>query len=354
MGMTLVVASQFFWGASSELSYVGQSIVRKIDSKKTLEITILNEEDPHLSWHKSFYHHLGYRARQDQLSSEGHVLYDVKYELDEMLGRTHPTTRPLKAQSHLIVAGCSFVFGEGLNADAILAEKLQQSQATTAVYNVTFVGGGVQDLIHYFSIPESIGLTRESKGALVYFFIPQHFARWFAKGDYLDWVTGNRVRYRVAQHALSYEGTISEDLVFQAHGALKRLGFSGVVEIWQRLARQTNLFDAKSLENFAEAVSFLKQQYLSRYPDGEFYTVMHPLGERKDFPRKLFIEKLESFGVTAVDAREDFESFLKATNRSEADFRIPGDGHPNSAMNEYLAEWLKNGIDKWGDNGSRR
>lgn len=264
------------------------------------------------------------------------IIYDDIYSVDENLMRI-PMKQNKKAKAHIIFAGCSFIFGQGLITEKslpwIFNEKIQDIQA----YNLSFLGGGLNMLLAYFENFKMQKIIKQDDGIFVYSFMIDHFSRFFGNTNYFLWGSENVAFFGLENDKIVRKGKLKDQFSFKKHTIAKAIGLEkSMLHFEDRL----NWNNEKTL-HFTQAVKELKSRYLKEFPKGKFYLLIHPVfgGE---FSKELasFKEMLQTEKIAVLDPYQDIVKMAKMNNSSPPDLTIKGDGHPTADLNQYLSDWL--------------
>lgn len=125
--------------------------------------------------------HPGYSKMQATavIIQTGEVLFDKEYITDSGGFRMYsaPENRTEK-DNFVIVMGCSFVFGSGIDYEHTLPHLLQQGLQKSNVYSYGIGGGAINTIITGLNpTMDNFSRVREDKGVLVYRFIEDHLER---------------------------------------------------------------------------------------------------------------------------------------------------------------------------------
>jgi hypothetical protein len=261
------------------------------------------------------------------------IFYDHTAEIDVFGFRKTPSAFVRDRAHHLILAGCSFTFGMGVNDDQVFAHRLSRDMPDAAVVNMSRNGGHAQDLLYiwrYFNWQEVIA---PRQGTLIYTFIPDHLERIAGSWRNLQLRDPHSARFRESEDGLEFAGTWSESRKWKWIQLLKQLKLDG---IWLRLvwwARYSELETAEEL--FVASLQELKKEYLQKFPQGRFVVTKFPfdqfgLDERSEAKLRRLIQ---SAGFEVWD-------FPYEAGSLKNEGRIPGDEHPSSEAHAQFAKLL--------------
>lgn len=328
--------------------YLLLAFLNRSESEKLLKISrISNYEKIKRGSHKEFERwsligHLEPNSfyRQYLVDSDGELLFDVIYKMNKFGLRNEGPVKPVQEfKSHLIIGGCSFVFGTGLNAEETLSSSFRATLKNANVVNFGHGGGGLHTQLKALDIINLKEFVKENRGTFIYVFYSDHLNRWHAKPSYLIWGLPRRIHYEI-QHGELKSMSLSESGQFKDFQKVKASGQE--MNFVKAKAISGPNWKEEELEDFSEGVRHLKEKYLKLYPQGKFLVVFHP-----PFNIRNVSEKMGRFfkvkNIDYFDPTYEFEKHMKMSQTTLKDFQIPLDGHPNQKLNKFLAE----SIIKW-------
>lgn len=257
------------------------------------------------------------------------LIYQVRYTLTNGY-RFTPGAVTTQTKS-LLVLGCSFVFGDGLNDAQTLPCYL--NQATQGRYNVRnygFSGYGPHQCLKICeeSILKNNQLPLNDSSLVLYEFIPEHLLRAAGK---VDWDLYGPC-YEVENGELVFKGSFNEQRFFKNNYVTKRLR-----GVWHSTYVYKHFFAPQVEANDAERVLAIvtrMQQLLAARRVPLLVLIGH---SNTSYPYlDVFFKGLQGRGIQHVFA----DSLLLAINKTPALYCIPGDGHPNALYNQELARAL--------------
>jgi hypothetical protein len=254
------------------------------------------------------------------------------YELDPHGFRVVPFTTAIQKNRHLIVAGCSFVYGIGVDGDQTLPFHLAKALPNWKVLNIARGGGSVIEPMYLFRNFDVRSLDLPDEGLLVYHLLPNHVERIIPTWRVLQWQIGDFPHYELRNGNVEFAGTIGERASWKFAQIIKRRG----LDYWW--LRMTGLYTdwetSSSEEKLLAYLRELKNQYNKQFPKGKMVVVSflnHPLVEPY-FDEESFRSKLAAEGILVwqtQEKRKDWKSLF-----------IPFDGHPTPKGHEAQAEKL--------------
>jgi hypothetical protein len=286
--------------------------------------------------HKTFLRAPGSVLRV-KLSKGARVIYDQIYKTDENLFRV-PVPQNNEAKSHLIFAGCSFTWGEGLKDEMTLPYVFAAKDKEFQSYNLGFPGGGLHTLLHYTSMFHLKDVIKEKNGYMVFSVILPQFDRFFGRYNYLSWADPEYVHYAVENDKVVFKGELRDQGFYQS---FKKAQSAGVGNTMINLQDPLKWSDSE-LHDFAVASGELSKRYKRELPRGKFVMMIHPAygsGMDKEIKARI-IKALRDQKIEVWDPSDDFLKWLTDSKIPKDELYIKDDGHPTAKTNDYLAEWI--------------
>lgn len=256
-------------------------------------------------------------------------VFNVHYEFNKYALRKESSSG--KKENHFILGGCSLVFGIALSDDETLSSILRSKLPLTNVVNFGFPGGGLQTLMKAIELINLRAFVPESKGYFLYGFEHDHFSRWRASAQYLDWINPEHVYYE-------YTGNSFKETQLKRLSAWRNLQMArkaGLVHSYLKANPYRHL-NENEFKSYIEGIKYVRKLYLAKFPGGKFKVLIYPFTPA-DPSVNLFKELLVKNGLAFYDSTSDYEEFLKNRKLDKSDMIVPVDGHPNKLFNEFLA-----------------
>ena len=258
----------------------------------------------------------------------GTVIYDVIYTIDGFRRRS-VGQEYLPKNKHLILFGCSYMYGEGLNDNETLQYMLGKIMPQYNVYNYAVHGYGPQDMLALLETRRLPLEVRSNKGAAIYYFGKWDFDR--AVGSMRSWWLYNSPYYRLNKGgSLERRGSFARGrpIVISVYRFLDKLKqkskFCKLIDITLPLS-----ISERDVVLTLEIIKESKKQYENQF-DGKFYVLMNPFEDRGDSYIKEFTRLLEENGI----------QIIYYPLKIGWEYVIYGDGHPNAKQNEFLVNNL--------------
>lgn len=296
-----------------------------IESQDTKVLPSLSGTSPfegHSIWfrpHRFYQMQLLDEAGEIRFSKDVHVdQYDIRI--------THQSKSDKKSQ-HLILSGCSFIFGDLVNDEETVASQVGQLIPGYDVVNLGRSGSSVLESVFLWSRYDVRALNFPPQGIHVFTMIDAHFERIVHTWRVLDWMREERPVYRVEAGQVIGPSQLSQSFKYRFMGWIKEQGLS----VWW--LRFTHWFRDFELMGVNEAMALylleLKNAYLKQYPQGRF-VVTYFLHTNET--AAALVPHLKRLGI---------EYWEPPSPKGHHEmYRIPNDGHPSPLAYKEQAEFL--------------
>jgi hypothetical protein len=309
--------------------------------------TIVNEPMSPLSYTKGKGPDLGekpiHSVKTEKDSNK--IIYDVNYGFDKQRRRATVTQNPLlKSGANIVLLGCSFVFGMGVNDNETMASHMQTEAAGKyAVHNLGIIAGGANDFLDDVTTGNRIAdLNSEKRGSAVYVYFSIHRERTFCLADcYRD-------EWRRRIYLNNSAWAISEDYEVSRTGTI--IESRSVIEnIFRRMFYSTEIGRLSQTFYSAELPKY-KREYI------KYLKALRRQWERRNFKFVVYLLDRpdtpwtdEDIGILK-ESGIDYIYFNRDTlfNRLSSEGVIPGDDHFNSAGNKLRALQIVEGLKQKG------
>lgn len=270
---------------------------------------------------------------------KGKLLYRHRNQIDEY-NRRIPREENPRAREHVIFAGCSFIYGEGLDNKDSLPVLFQKKNPEAQSYNLGLPGGGLHTLLRYPEVFPLKEIIRPASGYYLYFFLPQHMDRFLMRFNFLIWAHPLFAHYSIREGKLVDHGEVADTTKFFIARKAREFGLMRAI-----VALDPERYSEKELADFAIAVRLLKERIQRDLPQTKFRFVAHPLLAFDSSNEELLMRELRTQGVDILEVKERFEALKKERGVNIQDLSIQDDGHPTALNNELLTEVLTSAID---------
>ncbi len=266
---------------------------------------------------------------------EGNLIYQKRYQTDRYNQRIPRDENP-QALHHMIFAGCSFIFGEGLDASETLSVIYQKKNPEVQSYNLGLPGGGLHTLLKYEEVFPLNKIVNPEKGYFLYFFIPQHLDRFFQRFKILVWAYPHFAKYKIESGKLIQDGFVGDTMKFFIARSARKMGLSQAIKLLDPAG-----YSDEEIANYALALRIFQNRVLKDLPQTKFRLVMHPIINFAAEDEKKFLKAFADQGVEVLDVKGEFTQLKVARHIEDQKLAIHSDGHPSALYNDLLSETLK-------------
>lgn len=257
------------------------------------------------------------------LKDSAGVISKTHYSLNEFGLRDIGLTE--KKDKHLLLSGCSFIFGLGIEENETLSSVLRNGLPEVNVRNLGFPGGGLHTALRFSEIVPLKKFVPEEEGTFLYVMFSDHLNRFLLRPDFLLWSRSTAPTYQVKDDAVVYDGKLNTHLSFWKSKVLNFLSLGG-------LEKSPESFTDRELEAYLDGVKELKKRYLKEFPRGKFLWMIHPL-----FPFRGSA-RLESLAVKKGIPL--LGNPLQVPHKERPRYLLR-DNHPNGSFNRNFANWIR-------------
>lgn len=249
------------------------------------------------------------------------------------------------AQSHLILSGCSFTFGEGVNSNETLASYLSDQFKKTNVYTIAAVGGSPADQLYLIKNFKLNSMIKEEEGIFIFNLFFDHFDRISLTWKTLHWTSGLTPVWKLEDDRLVFKGKLEHFFSFKF---MQIINFLKLDYLWLRLTSHFRGYELKNSHKLM--ISFLKQmekEYLRQYPKGKFL-ITFPLFVKllpSDLPAEtaIFLNELKKNNINYFLAPTYSNEYRKNNVRYVESFFLK-DKHPNALNYKKQAEFISENV----------
>lgn len=255
--------------------------------------------------------------------------FDVVYKVNEFGQRIQEHFAGRK--KHLIVAGDSQTFGIGVKDSETLQMELAKDHPEYQPYNFGHGGGSANNtlaLLENFPWDKNIS---EKSGKMIYLFSATWmFDRVMGTKDFISWDLGYSPWYYLKNDQLVYGGSFNDRFltrVFRLINWIDRFHWIGDLP----------KVDIKNFRLVAKILLKMKQEYLMKFPEGEFTVAVSYFGNIKIHPMAdQLIIWLKELGIETVGIQK-----TPAAHKAEHSLV---DYHFNNLGQKAIAKELSEGI----------
>ncbi len=236
---------------------------------------------------------------------------------------------------HLLLFGCSYLFGEGLVSEDTVACLVAKNQEHFDVKNYAKQGFGPGEALFVARRDSLFEKSLTTDGRAFYFFIGDHVQRTVGS---LERMTGP-ANNRSILWAFDSNHVAVPVVVPQYYMTLTK------VRIWSllvdRLVKAISPWVSPSRDEAikitVDVLRQIKSQYLKRYPSGQFTVIIWPRGKLETAEHESFLELLKGAGIEYLDIPYQPPPLTGTIH--------PLDGHPSVNENRYVAEQVTEFLD---------
>ncbi len=277
------------------------------------------------------------RAHAWKARGDGGVEFDVVYRVDRF-GSRRVAARPEQGPTWMLFGG-SFTFGEGLEDEETIANRLQLLMPGARLYNFGVRGSGTGDVLLLLRRKLASG---EPPAGVIYFFIEDHIRR-AALPDRTVAEQGYRPRFRLVDGEPVHLGKAESTIPTRAE------------ELHLNLLRRSALYrrlggdwapTGESLDLVAALVGAIRTEV--ERAEGRFLFVLLPQREVR-WPERVaeLGARLEEMGICVLDCRAPMTRHLQTTGEPESAYFF-ADGHPNAGYADLVARWVDARLEELG------
>lgn len=310
-----------FWG------YSRFQEKKKVPNGLLVERIVPGDEKVFPKWHE-YAQYVPNSSVRYSGTKDGKTIFDVRFDMDKYSLRLEKSDTH-EGKEHLILSGCSMIFGVGLNEQDTLSSKLRVQRKDLNVLNFGFGGGGLQSILRAMELIDLKKIAPQKKGKFVFFFTYDHLHRWLATPRYLAWAHPRHYHYEWKNGKLI--GTNIENT--EKYKNFMKARAAGVEEVYLRTGFDQT-FHPEDIMSFVDGISELKKRYLGLYPSGKFVVMIYPYTIHYD----ILDQYLKEAGLEFYNEVPAFVSWYEAQGLFENSFKIPGEGHPTAAFNDYFSD----------------
>lgn len=274
-----------------------------------------------------------YQFRARKQDGKNRTIYDVIYTTDQFRRREVENRINIK-KPHIILAGCSYIFGEGLNDNETLHFYLNEKLDNYNIYNYASHGSSPNQFLaklEQASIKNEIKTT--GTGYLIYFFVDFHLRRILGSLN-VPWTYDMPYYFLDNNQILRRDGNFKTGRKIETHLYLAFNKFKKYSSIFKKINLEIPKSDTSYSIDLAHKIFLkIKDEYLKQL-SGEVLIWIHPLSLLND-RISLLINKLQKSGIKVIQT---------PINHSDT-YMISGDPHPSSYFNKLFAEKIIQQLD---------
>lgn len=255
--------------------------------------------------------------------SDGHMLYDRTYAIDEYGRRITPVDSSNRDQ-FIAFVGCSFTFGEGVADDETLPFYVGQAAKRHVPYNYGMMGLSSYDVLAKIENIDFQKEMKEPRGIFIYLFMADHLNRIMGSMEVMGWDFNGCYYHPSSTGQLVRKGDYrtGRPVITRFYKLLSKSRILRALNI--DLPVRTGDVDLKRVAQAARAMDTAVKQ---KYPGSEFYVVIYP-GPHPD----RLAGYIEAQGVKVLD-------YTKLFGHADPPYYLTKeDQHPSPLAYRTLAE----------------
>ena len=267
----------------------------------------------------------------------GILIYNVTYKFDEY-SRRETTTPQNSNYKNIVLLGCSYTLGTGLNNNETFGYMLSQRRKNQNVYNLGIYGAGANDVLDDLRSFKRFSDIAPIGGVVVYTAINDHFERTLCtlncyRPTYRDWVLKkSNYQFELSSGRLINHGSFLDSRPLQ--GPL--FTALAAIPLFAGMNIPRDLTD-RQIELFVRLLAELKEISKAKLK-ADFYFTLYPQNylHWPKIKAELEKQKILYLDLSNVD-------FAKSTDNQHVILR---DGHPSKLANSLFAELLDQQLPK--------
>ena len=271
----------------------------------------------------------GVTVRERRLDGDN-VIYDYAYTLDERSARVTPASPNTRTGNELVVFGCSFVFGTGVNDDETLPNSIARRVSGWRVTNFGVAGSGPAHMLRAIESGNVAGDFRDCQTHVVFVYIPDHVRRVIGGMRTSTRFGDDFPLYAIsADGTLEYRGTMTTGRPW-LHPFYRLMNHEPMMKAFD-IDLPIRLTD-RHLDLTARVIAASRDRWVDALGDSKFTVVIYPEPLWAEIPAHEIVGLLEANGIEVLDYSSRFEG--------EHQMWIPGDYHPTAEAHDRVAAWI--------------
>ncbi|MCC6487772.1 MAG: hypothetical protein IT364_09750 [Candidatus Hydrogenedentes bacterium] len=277
--------------------------------------------------------YLGYKPFPDHesmvtLTWNGERVSSVTYTFDRYGRRVVPGGEPDAARTKsILVFGCSFVQGSGVENDETLPAQIAAEAPSYAVYNYGYGGYGTQHMLAQLEKPALPEELEAPADIALYVFIPAHIRRCYGSMTVMNRWGSYFPCYGVHGDSVLREGNFREAQPWRLWW-FRVLGHEQIMKRYN-MDVPLRITDAQ-VRYTAALIVAARNRFKDRFGSDRFQVVIWPRHPRDETPGTRIIPFLQAEGVHVLN-------YWDAPEAGDPRFLIPHDLHPAAFAHESIA-----------------
>jgi len=255
------------------------------------------------------------------------IVYNVTYSFDQFSRRTYPNDIKEKRDFFLILHGCSFTYGNGLDDHQTLSYFTDHGTSQFKSYNYAIGASAPNIMLAHIQENNLKKQIAQKKGVFTYIYIDGHITRsngflqelsWMEETPYYNLKDGKLIRKQSFK-----EGSPLRTKFFRF--LRDKLSVDTIFE------RNFPSISESHINYTCRLIAESRNEFLSQFPDSKFIMLIHPLSFLKPKLKSCLLKE----NVQIVD-----DLNIDDLKFNRLSYIIENDGHPNEKFNRFLANAL--------------
>jgi len=264
----------------------------------------------------------------DEMTGEGKLIYSTVYHTG--LYGFRKTVTNENAQTHLLLAGDSNMFGVGVKDDETLASRLSQSLPSKKIVNLGLGGTGPNSFLFFlqnYSLKPVLG--KATKGILIFDFHHHLIDRVIGSKLFLSWFK-NSPRYILKNENVIYAGPFEDFWPAKFYIFLNKLPLNNL--LFPNLPR----INQSHIHLTAKVIAQIKTEYLRQTKSNNRFIVTFNPAYGADSPRQR--QNLQDLQKALAEEKIEFVVF--STQEMKPLPIIEGEYHQSAIAHQNYAKML--------------
>lgn len=234
------------------------------------------------------------------LHETGKEVYSVQLTTDRY-GRRFSSESGVnseKRKKHLLVMGCSYVWGDWLSDHQTLPWLINQSQKKYYAYNLSFQGYSAADILARIDQTDFLEAIEPQEGRAVFIFFEDHLKRFFGSMSTMG-VWGDHLAYykEVQPFDFKFQGTHG----FARPLRLKIYRWVSSLNLVRLLKIDFPVITQSFYEEYARFLKVIERRYHEKFgPNNQFSIALYPDGS-SDIDYEKLISAFKKYNLTVMD-----------------------------------------------------
>lgn len=258
------------------------------------------------------------------------LIFDATYTTDKYSRRANLEPPHKNKKKFLALAGCSFVFGIGLNDQETLNHFINKDNFPSYAFNYGVAGGSINNFLARLIYEDNLeGQLNFETGDLVYVYINDHISRVVGAWPNL-WTFESPYFKKNEKSELEYAGSISENMSWIRK---KIVNNAESLPSFLKEKRFIPRITSSDYDYYCELLKDVDRRWRTKKNAGRFVVAFHPL---------IGVDE-KILSCLKENNTEFFTSKIQIDHKSHT---IPIDGHPTANLNQMFAREILDFLSK--------